>query len=26
LPTYTAQPGSFFNFWKKVQKHLQHEA
>ena len=22
LPTYTAQPGSFFNFWKKVQKNL----
>ena len=26
LPTYTVQPGSFFNFWKKVQKQLHHEA
>jgi hypothetical protein len=26
LANYPQQPGSFFNFWKKVQKHLQHEA
>jgi deoxyribodipyrimidine photo-lyase len=25
LSNYTQQPGSFFNFWKKVRKHLQHE-
>jgi deoxyribodipyrimidine photo-lyase len=25
LPEFKAQPGSFFNFWKKVQKHLRNE-
>ena len=25
MPEFKAQPGSFFNFWKKVQKHLRNE-
>ncbi len=25
LPDFKGQPGSFFNFWKKVQKHLRNE-
>jgi hypothetical protein len=25
LPNYPQQPGSFFNFWKKVQKQLKNE-